>query len=289
MSGEPTSQRQTSAVVPVGPDGRILLLLRDDRPEIGSPNLWSTLGGHVEEGETPEEAAWREVEEEVGVRPPELLAAGFTHVPSSRQPDVLVRQHLFVGRVPWTLDDLILAEGQCVDWFTPEQVSRLPTSRAVEPAVLSFLASPLYRRLAQGAEAVPAPSIEPMSPELPARLGIRPGGLVALHGATAGFVLRLRHAAVGARLTTSPGALERPDVTLWWPRGDVDAAVLTALREQVAPGGVLWVMLPAGGAPLHGAEELRRLARDLGLVEDATVRVTGAHEEIGFRVLDPVS
>src|SRR3972149_10379666 len=48
--------------------GEILLLLRDNIPTIGHPDHWNIVGGAIEEGETPEEAALREVQEEIGFR-----------------------------------------------------------------------------------------------------------------------------------------------------------------------------------------------------------------------------
>src|SRR5213082_3324237 len=49
-------------------EGRVLLQHRDDDPAIRWPGAWAIFGGHVEAGETPEQAARRELEEELGLR-----------------------------------------------------------------------------------------------------------------------------------------------------------------------------------------------------------------------------
>jgi 8-oxo-dGTP diphosphatase len=48
--------------------GRVLVMLRDDRPDIPFPAHWDLPGGGREGGETPEACVLRETEEELGLR-----------------------------------------------------------------------------------------------------------------------------------------------------------------------------------------------------------------------------
>ena len=48
-------------------NGKLLIYLRDNKPDISFPNHWDLFGGIIEEGETPEEALVREVKEELGI------------------------------------------------------------------------------------------------------------------------------------------------------------------------------------------------------------------------------
>lgn len=47
--------------------GKVLLLLRDNKVGISSPNTWGTIGGGIEKDETPLSAAIREIKEETNV------------------------------------------------------------------------------------------------------------------------------------------------------------------------------------------------------------------------------
>ena len=48
-------------------NNRLIIYLRDAKPDIPFPNHWDLIGGHVEDGETPEQALVRETKEEIGV------------------------------------------------------------------------------------------------------------------------------------------------------------------------------------------------------------------------------
>jgi len=62
-----TPLRQIAQALLFDRDGRLLIYLRDDKANIPFPNHWDLIGGHVEPGETPDQALVREVKEEIGV------------------------------------------------------------------------------------------------------------------------------------------------------------------------------------------------------------------------------
>lgn len=65
---QPGQHRETARVLLLDPNNRIFLLKTHFDPEVQLPPRWITPGGGIDPGETPIEAAVRELAEETGIR-----------------------------------------------------------------------------------------------------------------------------------------------------------------------------------------------------------------------------
>ncbi len=140
-------RHEFGCVILVDAAGRVLLQERDEHAPI-DPDRWGLVGGHLEPGEDPEQGAYREVEEETGVRLArgtlslfETLRVFHPHYGS------VDRVHVFVARVDLTDDDLECHEGRQIVFVDPERARRLDLSMTGVLVVPAFLDSDRYRRL----------------------------------------------------------------------------------------------------------------------------------------------
>lgn len=134
-----------ASVALVGPGGRILLQERDSAPLI-DPDRWGYPGGSVEEGETFEQAAYRELEEETGVRlaPGSLEPVGEFEFWSEACGGE-DRFGLFAAGTDRT--EVECHEGRQMVFVDPDVALGLDLTASARLTLADFLASPLYARI----------------------------------------------------------------------------------------------------------------------------------------------
>ncbi len=94
---------------------QFLMQLRDNIPTIIYPGYWAFFGGHLDPGETPEEAVKRELLEEIGYTPPFIS-------PFRCYSDSEVIRHVFHAPLTVELNQLVLTEGWDMGLLTPEHI-----------------------------------------------------------------------------------------------------------------------------------------------------------------------
>ncbi|MBS42046.1 MAG: NUDIX hydrolase [Nocardioides sp.] len=149
-----------SSVVLVDPRGWLLLQERDEHPVI-DPECWGFPGGHVEDGEEHEAAAYRELAEESGVRlpPGTLVEHGEVEVFHEAY-DTLDRVRLYAAATDLTDDAVVVGEGRRIVFVDPATALGLPLTRGAAAALPGFVGSPLHRTLTETARRTSAGSQE---------------------------------------------------------------------------------------------------------------------------------
>lgn len=135
-----------AVVLLVDTRGWILLQERD----AGAPraaNQWGMVGGHVEDDEDFEPAAYRELAEETGVWLPTGTLqlwrdAEFTYPDGHHG-----RYHVYAAAVDLADADIVVGEGRQIVFVDPSVVPGLDLASSSRHFLLDFLTSDLYRTL----------------------------------------------------------------------------------------------------------------------------------------------
>lgn len=104
-------------------DGRILLQLRDDRPDIPFPDHWGCFGGSLDPGESYETALRRELAEELELVVREVrLVARLTFEAVELAIPSHIRSYFLVPISPAEHGGLVLHEGAAMRLFTLSEI-----------------------------------------------------------------------------------------------------------------------------------------------------------------------
>jgi len=107
-----------AGIILLNRNNEVLLLLRDDKPEIPFPNMWDIPGGKVEENETPENGIRREMNEEL-----ELMSLGVINlfkIITSEE----ITDYIYWKKIDLNPAEINLKEGQRIEYFNLEKIKK---------------------------------------------------------------------------------------------------------------------------------------------------------------------
>ncbi|WP_305787320.1 NUDIX hydrolase [Symbioplanes lichenis] len=137
MSSEPL---RVAAALVLDEAGRIFFQMRSPSRKL-FPNSWDVVGGHLEPGETVEEALAREIQEETGWELAEIVAKVGDYTYTGE--DGLTRFETdFLVRVRGDLSRPVLEEGKhtAYRWLGPDELDVLDESAHINDGMIRQLA-----------------------------------------------------------------------------------------------------------------------------------------------------
>ena len=127
-----------AAIILENDNGELLLNLRDDKPDIPFPDHWDLIGGHVEEGETPEEALVREVKEELDI---DLKEYTFYKRYVCLTGDAYENtKYIYTGRINLPIEEVTLLEGVRPQYFSRAEIPYVKFANILKSIVIEYIA-----------------------------------------------------------------------------------------------------------------------------------------------------
>jgi len=129
--------KKIAAIILENDEGELLLYLRDNKPGIPFPLHWDLIGGHVEEGETPEEALVREVKEELDYDLKDFsFFKEYTCLEGDAYPNI---KYIFHAKFNVPPEEITLLEGERPQYFKKEEIPGVKFANMLKDIVLDYI------------------------------------------------------------------------------------------------------------------------------------------------------
>jgi 8-oxo-dGTP diphosphatase len=129
--------KEIAAIILENDKGEFLLALRDKKPGIPFPDHWDLIGGHVEEGETPEQALVREVKEELNI---DLLDYKFFRKYECLVGDAYENiKYIYAGRLNLPIEEITLLEGERPQYFSKDEIHNLKFANIIKSILMDYI------------------------------------------------------------------------------------------------------------------------------------------------------
>jgi 8-oxo-dGTP diphosphatase len=130
--------KEIAAIILENDKGELLLYLRDNKPDIPFPDHWDLIGGHVEEGETPEEALVREVKEELDI---DLKEYTFYKKYICLKGDAYDNtKYIYTGKINLPIEEVTLLEGVRPKYFSRKEIPDVKFANILKSIVMEYIA-----------------------------------------------------------------------------------------------------------------------------------------------------
>ena len=129
--------KEIAAIILENDNGEFLLYLRDNKSDIPFPNHWDLIGGHVEEGETPEQALVREVKEELDI---DLKDYSFYKKYECLTGDAYENiKYIYSGKINLPIEEVTLLEGVRPQYFSREEIPNVKFANILKSIVMEYI------------------------------------------------------------------------------------------------------------------------------------------------------
>ena len=126
-----------AAIILENDEGKFLLYLRDNKPDIPFPGHWDLIGGHIEEGETPEEALIREFKEELDL---DLKEYTFYRKYECLTGDAYENiKYIYFGKINLPIEKVTLLEGVRPQYFSKEEIPNVKFANILKSIVMDYI------------------------------------------------------------------------------------------------------------------------------------------------------
>jgi 8-oxo-dGTP diphosphatase len=129
--------KKIAAIILENDKGEFLLYLRDNKPGIPFPDHWDLIGGHVEEGETPEKALVREFKEELDLDLKEFkFYKKYVCLTGDAYENI---KYIYSGKINLPIDKITLLEGVKPQYFSRAEIPHVRFANVLKSILMEYI------------------------------------------------------------------------------------------------------------------------------------------------------